>query len=208
MDSIVYAIDTETTGVSNHPVHLHPQVIELASIELSNELQELKNFADKLTVSAFIELLTSLGTVTRYRPSMEIHKRAHEVHGIHFRDLVKCARSEDLKLPQGVSLIVGHNIQYDYRCLGKPEGIVRICTLEIAKKVDKQFGLGFTNHKLDTLITYYYGDEAKDLVENSHQALNDTIKVVLLLVKLLEYTPKIETFTELYAFTEALKPKK
>jgi len=199
----VYALDCESTGVGNHPIHGHPQVIELASIPLHNDLVPLIQKAGMFPIDKLIEDFTLQGTVTRYRPSMGIHKRAFEVHGIHMRDLLTCKKSEDLVLPKGLKYLLGHNIQYDYRCLGKPDGYKLICTLGMAKKFDRQFGIGFPNHKLDTLVLYFYGKDAQPLIDNSHQAMADTVKVVLLLVKLLEYIPAIQTFDELYTFTES-----
>lgn len=204
----IYALDTETTGVGNHPIHGHPQVIELASIPLHNNLRPLVEKCKLSTFNSLVHGFEALCTVSRYRPSMEIHKRAYEVHKILFKDLLGCPKSETLKLPKEVTMLIGHNIQYDYRCLGKPEGIKLICTLGMAKKFDKQFGIGFKNCKLDTLIIHFYGEEAQGLIDNSHQAMTDTIKVILLLVKLLEYVPNITTFSELYTFTESLKPAK
>ena len=203
-----YALDVESTGVGNHPVLLHPQVIEMASIPLPVLLKPLKEVVDLFPLSKLIDTYIAQGTVTRYRPSMEIHKRATAVHGILYKNLLGKPKSEDLELPKDLEYLVGHNIIFDYRCLGKPEGVKLICTLGMAKKFDKEFGIGFPNHKLDTLILYFYGEDARPLIDNSHQALTDTIKVILLLVKLLEYVPAITTFEELYSFTEALKPAK
>jgi len=208
---MILALDTETTGIKNHPIHKHPQVIELAFIPLKNDFQNLISISKIEKKNSFLKLvdeLTASGTVNRYLPSMEIDKRATEVHGIRFKDLLGCPKSEDLELPEETSYLAGHNIQYDYRCLGKPKNIKCFCTLTLARKLDKKFGIGFPNHKLDTLILYFYGEMAQDLIDNSHQALTDTIKVILLLSKLLSYVPNIATFEELYKFQELLRKLK
>jgi len=208
---MIIALDTETTGLKNHTIHGHPQVVELATIPLNSDFQNLVFISKIEKEYSFLKLVDELlakGTVNRYRPTMDIDRRATEVHGIMFKDLLGCPKSEDLKLPENTRFIVGHNIQYDYRCLGKPEDIRRFCTLTLARKLDKKFGIGFPNHKLDTLILYFYGEMARDLIENSHQALTDTVKVILLLAKLLQYIPNVKTFEELYEFQEMLKKLK
>ena len=208
---MIIALDTETTGLKNHSLHGHPQVIELATIKIDNSFSFLKSISkieDKNSFSKLIYEFVQQGEVTRYRPSMDIDKRAIEVHGISFRELLTCPKSEEIKLPEDTTYILGHNVQYDYRCLGKPKDIKCLCTLNLAKKIDKRFGVGFPNHKLDTLTTYFYGDMAQNLVENSHQALVDTIKTIIVLAKLVEYLPNIQTFTELYTFQETLKKTK
>ena len=203
----IYALDVESTGLANHPTRGHPKVIELAIIPLNTSMDVLLTFIASNPIDFVIDQLVSDGDVERFRPSMKIDKRATEVHGIMYRDLHGCESSTKAILPQDTEYIVGHNIQYDYRCLGKPEGIKRVCTLNLAKKLDKKFGIGFKNHKLDTLILYYYGEDARDLVDNSHAALYDTVKVILLLAKLVEFIPNVSTVEELYDFQELLKKK-
>lgn len=207
----IYVGDCESTGVTNHPKHNHPQIIEWAHIQVDNNLQKLKTFVEEgikdVGILPFTKIYSTFGESQRYRPSMEIHKRAREVHGIWMQDLLKCPKSEDLKLPE-MSFLVGHNIQYDYRCLGKPEGIKLICTLSLVKQIDKKFGVGFKNHKQDDLLVHFYGERIRPLVTGHHEALVDCVKCILLLVKLLEYVPNIKTFEELYIFQQALKPKK
>jgi len=206
--SNVYALDCETTGLKNHSIYKRPQIIELAYIPLESDFQNLKSISKIENQNSFLKLIEELvdkGTVNRYRPSMPIDKRATEVHGIHFRDLLKCPKSESLTIPETTQYLLGHNISYDYRCLGKPDNLKCICTLFLAKKLDKKFGIGFPNHKLDTLTLYFYGEKARPLIENSHQALTDTIKVVVVLAKLLEYVPNVNNVDELFSFYEMLK---
>jgi len=207
----IYVLDTETTGVTNHPTHGHPQIIELALIPLEKELTSLKKkVVEAKDINSFLELVEELacsGEATRFKPSMQIHRKAVEVHGIKMLDLLKEPKSETLKLPE-VEYMLGHNIQYDYRCLGKPEGIKLICTLSLARKMDKKFGIGFKNHKQDDLLLHFYGETIRSLVTGHHAALYDCVKCLLLLVKLLEYVPNIKTYEELYEFQQLLKAKK
>lgn len=208
---MISALDTESTGLKNHPTLGHPQCIELAMINLSPDLENMRKLAEPKTASEFeamVETFMSLGKVTRYQPSMDIDPRATEVHGIVYKDLLGFPKSESLELPKELLYLVAHNAQYDYRVLGKPKHIRCFCTLILARKLDKKFGIGFKNHKLDTLTLHFYGKQAQTLIDNSHQALTDTVKVILVLSKLLEYIPNIKTFFELYDFQELLKKLK
>jgi len=209
---MIYALDTESTGLKNHPTLGHPQCIELATIELSNDLQSLRDTVeinkDSFFFNSHIEQLFTLGNVTRYQPSMNIDPRATEVHDMVFKDLLGCPKSESLELPEGMKYLVAHNAQYDYRVLGKPEHIKCFCTLVLARKLDKKFGIGFKNHKLDTLVLHFYGTRAQSLIDNSHQALTDTVKVIIVLAKLLEYIPSVTSFEELYEFQQMLRKLK
>ena len=202
----IHVADTETTGVMNHPIHGHPQIIEFASIPLGNDLEAWRGH-EEIDILEAVEEISLLGTAKRYKPSMKIHKEAVKVHGISMQSLLKEPRSEDIVFPE-MDYMLGHNIQYDYRCMGKPEGIKLICTLKLARAFDKQFGIGFQNKKQDTLLLHFYGEDIRWLVTGHHAALSDCVKCLLLLVKLLEYVPNITTFEELYSVQESLSKAK
>ena len=204
----VYVADTETTGVTNHPIQGHPQIIEFASIKLDNELEATINLTEAMaSLKGTVAFISAYGESKRYKPSMKIHKEAVKVHGISMQSLLKEPKSEDIVFPD-MDYMVGHNIQYDYRCMGKPKDIKLICTLKLARAFDKQFGIGFQNKKQDTLLLHFYGEDIRWLVTGHHAALSDCVKCLLLLVKLLEYVPNIKTFEELYAFQESLSKAK
>lgn len=204
----IHVADTETTGVTNHPIHGHPQIIEFASIELTNNLEALSaGVTSFATLRSAVQHLSAIGETNKYKPSMKIHKEAVKVHGISMLSLLREPRSEDITFPE-MDYMLGHNIQYDYRCMGKPEGIKLVCTLKLARAFDKQFGIGFQNKKQDTLLLHFYGEDIRWLVTGHHAALSDCVKCLLLLVKLLEYVPSIKTFEELYAFQESLSKAK
>jgi len=207
----VYIGDCESTGVTNHPVLGYPQVIEWGQLEVDNHIPTLLKSIYKIqNENSFIKsisIIESKGTSKRYKPSMTIHKRAREVHGIWNKDLFKEDRSEDLELPE-MDYLIGHNIVYDLRCLGKPEGIKPICTMGLAKQLDKQLGIGFKNSKQDDLLLHFYGEQIRDLVTGHHAALTDCVKCLLLLIKLLEYIPGVTTLEELYELQQAYKGKK
>lgn len=200
----VIVLDTETTGIENHPKRGHPEIIEMGYIVLNAlgckpELEEGESLVDY-----FLNKGQDNKFVKRYKPSMPIHPDAVKIHGITYKDVFNCDSSESLELPEGLDYIVGHNIVYDHRCLGKPD-IKLICTLKIAKKFSKFANVQFKDHKLDTLMQHYYPDEAHKLEGKYHNALNDCIKCILVLSKMLEQLPGVTTWGQLYKFQQTVK---
>lgn len=191
---MTYVLDTETTGLGNHPTFGHPQVIELAYIKLPT-LRDIEGFLNNHT--------DYIKYTERFKPSISIHKQASEIHGIYFKDVLKCRKSEDIQLPS-MEYMVGHNIQYDHRCLGKPN-VKLICTQQLAKKIDKHFGVGFPNVKLEGLVSYFNPSYNHG---NYHKALEDCAKTIYVLFSLLKFIPGITTWDELYEFQVTLKGKK
>lgn len=188
-------IDVESTGIENHPIRGHPEVIEVGYLSL---FEFPKVNEDYLPVEAqYIE---------RFKPSMPISRKAYEIHGILFKDLLKCRKSEEFELPKDTCYLIGHNIKYDHRCLGKPD-VKLICTMELAKKLKKQFNLQYENTKLETLIKYFFPEDAAKLLLDNHSALTDCKNTLLILTKLLAYLPGIDTFDKLYSFQTSLKGK-
>jgi exodeoxyribonuclease X len=204
MELNVIVLDVESTGVTPHPKLGYPQVVELGYIELDElgskpELEEGETLVDY-----FLNKGQENKFVKRYKPSIPIHPDAVKIHGITYKDVFNCDSSESLELPEGLDYIIGHNVQYDHRCLGKPD-IKLICTLKIAKKFSKFAGVTFPDHKLDTLVKYYYPDEYHKLEGKYHNALNDCIKCILILYKMLEQLPGVKTWTDLYNFQQTIK---
>jgi exodeoxyribonuclease X len=206
MNEKIKILDTETTGITNHPDLGYPQIIEVAEISLLENI-----FANSSEVNIQNLLLgESYSTKKeRFRPSMPIHEGATKIHGIVFKDLLGCRKSEDYAFPENIDYIIGHNISFDHRCLGKPD-VKLICTLALAKALDKQFKLDFENHKLDTLIKHYYDEHiyGRFINENGfHDAETDCIKVLLLLFKFLPMIPAVQNWDDLHNFQQLLKKK-
>jgi DNA polymerase III epsilon subunit-like protein len=202
MQNSFIVLDTETTGVSKKD-----QVIELSYIPLPSTIPCIKSKVEEFdSLSLFAENLKKISYVERFRPDVEIHPKAQEVHGILYRDLLKCKPVKEMEVPK-VKGFLGHNIQFDHRMLGKPE-VQLICTLGLAKALDKQYAIGLGTHKLDDLMSFYYKEQAEQLKSEYHSAFMDCIKTILVLIKLLEKVPAIETFDQLYNFQQTLKAVK
>ena len=202
----ILILDTETCGLTPHKDYGHTQVIELSTIEAHHDLPSFLEEV-KLDVHELITYYQETAYRERFIPSMPIDPRATEVHGIRFKDLIGCRKSEHIELPN-TKYIIAHNAPFDVRALNVKDRPY-ICTMGLAKVLDKQLKLNFPSHKLDSLIVHFYSEgEARLVIKETHDALFDTIKVVMLLKKLIEFIPAINSWEELYNFQTILKGKK
>ena len=203
----VVVLDTETTGLANHPLLGHPEVIELAQMEVLDSI--LTAYTDTemtpMEIAAWVDVYIK---VHRYLPEMSIHPDAYRIHGILAKDLRGMPKSSTCKLPADVEYIVGHNVTFDHRCLGKPD-VKQICTMGLARSINKRHNLGLDSLKLDNLIRHFYPTIAYRLIQEKHAAASDVTKTVLLLARLCNlYLPKVTTFAALYDMQQLLKKLK
>ncbi len=205
--SKIVVLDTETTGISNHPTLGHPEVIELAQMEVLDSI--LTAYTD--TEMTWIEIANWVQDevkVQRYLPEMVIHPDAYRIHGILAKDLRGMPKSSTCKLPSDIEYIVGHNVMFDHRCLGKPD-VKQICTMGLARSINKKYNLGMESLKLDYLVQYLYPSVCTDIIQPKHTAPNDVLKTVLVLARLVAiYFPKVRTFAALYDMQQLLKKLK
>lgn len=204
----VLVLDTETTGIGKLD-----EVIQLAYVELQAFEHIFNSFAD-----IYGETQAN-GTDVKYRPSVPIHPEAAKVNGIKYVDLLKCPPSKQLDYTDltDVDYIIGHNISFDKRMLLQciPEDkqdlfdkTKFVCTMALSKALDKNLDIGFPNHKLDTLVNHFFADDdnvKKTLLTETHDALGDVIKTILVLGKLCEYIPAVDSVESLDLFLTNLK---
>lgn len=196
----VIVIDTETTGVSSKD-----QVIQMTYIPLPENIVILREAFElsQNSPKVFAEDLKNLSTTQMFKPNVPIHPKAQETHGIRYVDLLKHPPVSTLKAPEA-DVYLGHNISFDHRMLGKPD-VKLICTMALAKQIGKKHGLDFPNHKLDDLTIHFFEKDAIAVTPEYHNAYMDCVKTLLVLLKLLEYTPGIKSWKELYNFLSLLK---
>lgn len=188
----VLILDTETTGLTPKD-----QVIELAYMVLEEDTRNL-NFT-----STFNE---------RFRPIAKINPHAQAVHGIAFRDLIRCNSTTTIPLPDKIEYIIGHNISFDKRMLiqsnprltPRLEAAKYICTRELARVVAKQFKIPYLNNKLDTIIKHHFEDRVEELIPEHHEALSDCRKCFEYLKVILELLPALDTWDKVYSFQQLL----
>ena len=208
MKDKVLILDIESTGVTNTD-----EIIELAYLTCSERVQDFINGFSCLLLNNPEELDTVSCTKynERFNPSVPINPHAFKVHGISKLKLLKCRPSSEAVIPANVKYLVGHNISFDHRMLGKPD-VLLIDTLTLVKTLRK-LGLITNNDddgkdKLDVLIAHYFPEIAKPLIKPLHSALDDCYKVILLLSVILEKFPTIETWDQLFELQTKGKTKK
>lgn len=202
----VIILDTETTGIAKTD-----KIIELAYCSIGSLACEQEG-TQAVSYSTTKSVINSNTRVTRYRPSCSINPFAFAVHGIGLSELLDKPKCITIDIPDDITYIIGQNISFDKRMLeqtnpalkGKLDSAKYICTMILARIIDKQMKIGYENHKLDTLARFYFPDQADELAPSIHTASNDVLKTYLVLLKLVEHLPAIETWDELYDFQEAM----
>lgn len=106
-------IDTETNGVVE-PM----EAIELAWMEMGAEQSNLWTPGNS--------------HVERFKPTQPLSYGALAVHHILPEELEACPPAADAKLPFTPDYIIGHNVDFDWKVLGKPP-CKRICTLALSR---------------------------------------------------------------------------
>lgn len=177
---MIYIIDVETTGVT-----AKDQVIELAWIKLNNDISTLE------PLESFQQY---------FNPSVPIHPRASEVHGLTKNKLIHFPRAGTIKLPEDIQIGIFHNAVFDMRMLTYP-AIKVICTLKLVKKIEKvqKIKIG-EDHKLRTLFTLFYPDISSDFMTIHHGAEADCKMTLGVLIALLKFLPLVETLEDLERF--------
>lgn len=171
-------LDCESTGLVE-PI----DAVEIAYFYLDN------NF-NKLEESSFY---------SKFMPNAAIHPKASEVHGFTKDSLKGQPNINTFEFPKDVMYLIGHNILYDYKVLKAPKNVKLICSKELSiKYLTKQSGRGTKGvNTLTGLIERYYPEEAKELIANAHSALQDCKLTYLILLKVLEVAPELDSFEKL-----------
>lgn len=169
-------IDCETTG------HTEPQHIEIAFLQIE---------------------YPSLKVINEYdiylRPTKPIEFGAKATHHILDSDLVDCfsygspIADETIKTVNQTDYFIGHNVDYDWRVLGSPD-VKRIDTLAIARKLLPKLD----SKSQSALMYYFFGDEAREMIKDAHNALCDVKNCLLVLTKLISLAE--EVYDDYYAF--------
>ena len=181
-------LDTETTGTGDED-----KVIEFAVTEI---------------MVAPIPLLEA-GQVTarsyRYSSDRQISLGAMATHHIIEEDLQGFPPFIGWDpAAEGIEYIVGHNIDFDWRMLGKPN-VRRICTLALARSLWPEVD----SHSLGAMVYHLMIDkrQARDLVKGAHSAAADIsmITQVLLPEIQIKVHPRGATWPELWEISESAR---
>lgn len=134
-----------------------------------------------------------------FLPRKEFSLQATEKNGYVRSMLLDKPCISTFKFPTDVTYLIGHNIMFDWQILKKPKNVKLICTKELAiKYLTKTSGKGTKGvNTLTGLIERYYPEEAKELIANAHSALQDCKLCYLILLKVLEAAPELDSFEKL-----------
>ncbi|MBN6740536.1 DUF3820 family protein [Acidithiobacillus sp. MC6.1] len=171
--------DTETTGRDD------PVLIEAAWLSIT----------DIGTMAADMDF------VQRCKPGKPIETGALATHHILDEELVDCPAADTFRLPEGVDYLVGHNIDYDWEVIGKPD-IKRICTLAMARKLwpdADSFAQSALMYRLAN-----NRNRVRDALKAAHSALADVKFCRFILSKILTEKP-MDSWDALWAFSEAAR---
>ncbi|GLO24423.1 3'-5' exonuclease [Pseudomonas putida] len=139
-----YIFDSETTGLNG------PELVEAAWLQLGAGLAVTGEF------------------LQRYKPSKPIELGALATSHILDEELVDCPPHDSFKLPEDATYLIGHNVDYDWGVIGKPD-IKRICT----KALSSMLWPDADSHTQSAMIYLHYRAEAPELLRNAHAALDD-----------------------------------
>ncbi len=166
--------DTEATGIKE-PVLIEAAWLELASI-------------DPLTVNnPFVQ---------RYNPGKPITLGALATHHILDEELVDCPPASNFSLPSDVEYLIGHNVDFDWEVIGKPE-VKCICTLALARKLWPNLD----SHNQGALLYYLDRNTAREQLRNAHSALTD-VGICAVILDQISKQLSIKTIEDLYAESE------
>lgn len=193
-------LDCETSGLPPKGEACEIAYFEVRPIDswfietTSKLLQEGKQSRDLFDYSYIIDAFHQT-----FMPIGDFHPKASEVNGFTKENLKGSPCISTFKFPTDVTYMIGHNIKFDFDILKQPENVKLICTKELAVKyLTKQSGKGTKGvNTLTGLIEQYYPEEAKELIANAHSALQDCKLCYLILLKILEVAPELDSFEKL-----------
>ncbi|WP_175958444.1 DUF3820 family protein [Burkholderia sp. BCC0405] len=174
-----YIFDTETTSADD------PQLIEAALLTMSDDL------ADHAPRDVFLQ---------RYQPTKAISFGAMAVHHILPSDLVNCPPNVEFRLPNDMTYMIGHKVDFDWEVAGKLN-VKRICTLAMARRVwpDAE------SHTLGAL-SYMLGSNLEAVrleLRDAHNALADCYLCARVLFAIIEHADQdLRTWEDVYQFSE------
>jgi exodeoxyribonuclease X len=170
--SIIF--DTEATGIKE------PVLIEAAWLEL----ESIEPFT---VANPFVQ---------RFNPGKPITLGALATHHIMDEELIDCPPASSFRLPDDVGYIIGHNVDFDWEVIGKPE-IKRICTLALARKLWPDLD----SHTQSALLYFLERSTAREQLRNAHSAITDVGICAVILDHICEQLG-VKTVEDLYAESE------
>lgn len=170
--------DTETTGITD------PEIVEAAWLHVRGP-QDLE------VVEVFEQ---------RFRPTKLIELGALATHHIMDEDLLGMPPSGSFALPNDVTHLIGHNIDYDWNVAGTPN-VRRICTLALSRYLFPTIN----SHTQSAMLYHLERATARQNLIGAHSALADVGNCRRILGFLIALMPGIQTWDDLWQASEAAR---
>ncbi len=178
-------IDVETTGTDDAA-----EVIEFASTSLIDSPSNVCLMTDEITIAD-----------ARFSSDRPISLGAMSIHHIIDEDLVGLRPFPGFDTSRGIEYIVGHNIDYDWRMMGRPK-VRRICTFALSRWLWPLID----SHTLGAMVYHLSRDkhQARSMLRGAHSAKADVecILDVVLPEILLKLHPRAKTWEQLWIISE------
>lgn len=170
-------LDTETTGLEE------PQPIEVAYLVLKSPVG--------------LEVASTFHQV--YKPAKPITLGALATHHIMDEDVEFAPPYTDFRLPDGTEYLIGHNVDFDWLAIGKPE-VRRIDTCCLARHLWPTAD----SHSLSAMLYLLFRSTARHLLRDAHSAGQDVNNCLLLLGEIVKRTePK--SWEQLWKYSEVAR---
>lgn len=189
MPEIAYIFDTETTG------KVDSQPIEAAWLRLVAGAEDKPAHYDERVMPVKLYGVTN-DYIERFKPTKPIEFGALATHHILESDLVDCCPYTELKLPEDAQYLIGHNIDFDWEVIGKPD-IKRIDTLALARAYWRD-DLGHSQSACAYRLNLDYAHRA---TQNAHNALAD-VNICLQILDHICDQWNIRSFEELHQLSQ------
>ena len=176
-------LDTETHDMNGYP-------IEIAHVPCDFNKLGVLQIVDDLLFDKF------------YSCPEPISFGAMAVHHIIEADLINKPSYNTFRLPQGVTYLIGHNIDYDIKAVQKCDNSIQvkgICTLALSRMVWPDVPA----HNLSALYYMIAGgtDQTRKELRNAHNAAADIMFTATILRELIKLTG-IKDMQSLYLLSE------
>ena len=185
--------DTEATDKDE------PELIGAAWVEFESENDDLLGApSDAIKFPLVIKPYTN-SYCEKFKPTKPISYGAMAVHHILPIELENKPPSSEFALPDDVDIIIGHNIDFDWEVVGRPD-VRRICTDAISRHVWPEAD-AFSQ---SALIYMLEGptDKTRKRLKEAHSAYWDVLNNATLVEHILKERPDILTWTQFHEFSE------
>jgi exodeoxyribonuclease X len=171
-----HVLDCETTGTIEP---IEPIEVAWARLKSASELVAVEEFQQ------------------RYRPSKPIELGALAAHHIMDEDLAGCPPSNSFSLPPDATIIIGHNVDFDWKVIGAPR-VRRIDVMAMTWKVWPELG----KIKQGALLYHVDRARARALLRDAHSALQDVRNCLLVLQAIAQKVGGFESWEAMWRFSE------